>query len=108
MPDKPTEKALREMAQGMKRMLEIGWPKESLDELERLWWIVHDNRGDIRPPTVQVSTNVSALLREAEEALRRTLPILTGALAFVDCKPQIREVHAVLARIREAKTNKKP
>jgi len=50
MPDKPTEKALREMAYGMSHLLKIGWPKSSLDELERLWWTVRDNRGNVKEP----------------------------------------------------------
>lgn len=43
------------------------------------------------------------LLREAEGALTEAIPLLVGALAFVDCKSQLVRIESTLARIRAAR-----
>jgi hypothetical protein len=45
--DEPTLTARRLCAIWLRGCLSFGWPKESLDELERLWWKHHDNHGEL-------------------------------------------------------------
>lgn len=44
---KPTYKAAREFAQAMQYLLTIGWKKEELPFLEKLWWSIRDDNGNI-------------------------------------------------------------
>lgn len=48
MPAEPTLQARKECAEFLVEMLRIGWLREQLDDLEKLWWIVRDNRGNVR------------------------------------------------------------
>lgn len=41
----PSLKAKRQCAEWLKTCLDLGWPKSALDDLERLWWKHHDERG---------------------------------------------------------------
>lgn len=47
MSDKPTLRALRACAEWLCYCLSIGWRKDELDELERLWWRYHDRHGKL-------------------------------------------------------------
>jgi hypothetical protein len=40
-----TQQALRACAEWLGFCLKIGWRKEDLDALERLWWQYHDDQG---------------------------------------------------------------
>ncbi len=44
---KPTTKALGLCAKWLQWCLHNGWPKSTLDDLERLWWEYHDENGDL-------------------------------------------------------------
>jgi len=46
---KPTQQALTEMARAMVYFLSIGWRKQDLDMLEKMWWQVRDDNGKVRP-----------------------------------------------------------
>ena len=48
VPEQPTVEARRKCAEFLVEMLRIGWHKSQLDELERLWWTVRDNRGNVK------------------------------------------------------------
>lgn len=47
---KPTQKAIIACARFISRMLEIGWKREDIPELERMWWLVRDDRGNVSGP----------------------------------------------------------
>ena len=32
----------------MVKMLEIGWRKSDIDKLEKIWWQIHDDQGNLR------------------------------------------------------------
>lgn len=42
----PTTKAVRLCAEWLKKCLDLGWPKSAIDDLEKLWWKYHDERGN--------------------------------------------------------------
>lgn len=42
-----TSKAIRECAEWLSYCLKVGWKKEQLDELERIWWTHHDDYGNL-------------------------------------------------------------
>lgn len=42
-----TQRALRACAYWLSFCLKIGWSKESLDGLEKLWWRHHDDSGNL-------------------------------------------------------------
>jgi hypothetical protein len=44
---KPTLKASREFAKAMQYLLSIGWEKKDLPKLEKLWWSIRDDYGNI-------------------------------------------------------------
>jgi hypothetical protein len=44
---KPTIEGLRRCAEFLTFCLSIGWSRESLDLLERLWWEDHDHNGNL-------------------------------------------------------------
>ena len=48
VPQGATTKAIMRCAWAMQEMRAIGWPKESIPELERLWWSIHDVDGNIK------------------------------------------------------------
>jgi hypothetical protein len=41
MEQKRSNKAIRACAEWLAYCLKIGWKREQLDELERLWWMHH-------------------------------------------------------------------
>ena len=41
----PTQRALRACAKWLALCLRIGWRKDQLDDLQRLWWLYHDEQG---------------------------------------------------------------
>jgi hypothetical protein len=43
----PTPRALRACTEWLCKCLELGWPKSSLDDLEKLWWKWHDRYGKL-------------------------------------------------------------
>lgn len=43
----PTIKGIMVCAEIMAKMLEIGWHKDDLDELERIFWSVRDSKGNV-------------------------------------------------------------
>lgn len=45
---RPTLKALRACAEWLRFCLSIGWRKQDLDLLEKLWWQHHDRNGRLR------------------------------------------------------------
>lgn len=45
---KPKLKAQRECAEAMVKMLEIGWSRNDLDALEKIWWSIHNSDGKLR------------------------------------------------------------
>lgn len=57
--ERPTVKALQECAVWLQTCLGLGWPRSSLDELERLWWQYHDAHG--RLIADQPSKNAAAV-----------------------------------------------
>lgn len=48
MSDKPTNQAIKDCADWLAYCLSIGFPKEALDSLEKLWWKHHDNNGKLK------------------------------------------------------------
>lgn len=44
-PDEPNLIARRKCADWLTTCLDLGWPRSALDDLEKLWWKYHDNRG---------------------------------------------------------------
>lgn len=44
-----TQLALEKCAEFLCHCLKIGWPKQSLDELEAIWWEFHDDFGNLLP-----------------------------------------------------------
>ena len=42
-----THRAVKACALWLSFCLSIGWPREQLDALERLWWQHHDRNGNI-------------------------------------------------------------
>jgi len=48
VPKGATPKAIQQCAHAMHYLLEIGWPLRMLPELERLWWMVHDEEGKVK------------------------------------------------------------
>lgn len=45
--DEPTPKASLACAKWLQQCLSFGWPKSSLDDLEKLWWKYHDRFGNL-------------------------------------------------------------
>lgn len=46
-PDDASPRAVLAYAKAMREMLRIGWPKEMIPELERLWWSLRDANGKL-------------------------------------------------------------
>ena len=46
--EKTTIRAQMACAKWLKACVDLGWPKESLDMLEALWWRYHDHTGALR------------------------------------------------------------
>jgi len=45
----PTGRALAECCRAMRYLVdEIGWRENNIPELEKLWWTVRDERGNVR------------------------------------------------------------
>ena len=44
----PTLRALKNCAYWLAQCLKLGWPKSSLDQLEKLWWHYHDEQGKLK------------------------------------------------------------
>jgi hypothetical protein len=47
----PTTKGLRLCAEWLAYCLKIGWKKEHLDDLAKLWWKHHDSNGKLKERT---------------------------------------------------------
>jgi hypothetical protein len=43
----PSSKAIVACGYWLAQCVDIGWPKSSLDELAKLWWKYHDDRGKL-------------------------------------------------------------
>jgi hypothetical protein len=48
MKSHKTQKALVKCAYWLLYCLSIGWAKEELDELEKIWWRYHDRFGNLK------------------------------------------------------------
>lgn len=46
-PPNATSKAIRDCAYWMTACLDFGWPKESLDDMQSLWWKYHNEKGEL-------------------------------------------------------------
>lgn len=44
--------ASRKCAEWLSECLRLGWPKDSLDQLQALWWEHHDEQGKLFPAPV--------------------------------------------------------
>lgn len=53
----PHSDGIKVCAEVMVKMLEIGWQKSDLDELERVFWTVRDHRGNVYKPENNESNN---------------------------------------------------
>lgn len=42
-----TQEALLDCANWLSQCLGFGWRKDQLDDLEKIWWMFHDNRGKL-------------------------------------------------------------
>ena len=43
-----SQKALRQCAEWLAFCLRIGWQRSQLDDLERLWWQYHNDKGSLK------------------------------------------------------------
>lgn len=46
---RPTSKARMACAKWLADCVSNGWEREQLDELERIWWLHHDDMGKLTP-----------------------------------------------------------
>lgn len=44
-PTQPTQRAARDCANWLRACLQLGWRRESLADLEEIWWTHHDYLG---------------------------------------------------------------
>lgn len=43
-----TAKAINECFKWLKYCIEIGFNKKNINELDKLWWKLHDNKGNLK------------------------------------------------------------
>ncbi len=44
----PTRKGIKKCAEWLAYCLKIGWEKEHINALEKLWWKHHDENGNLK------------------------------------------------------------
>ncbi len=55
----PSQEGIYACARWLSYCLSIGWKHADLDELERMWWEHHDERGKLRSPGQSTTTGKS-------------------------------------------------